>query len=119
MFFSLFFFLFTLRVVFGFFPLYLKKYLFPYLSRQVDSSDGEKLAKLNDCAWIETSAKNNLNIGTLLPFSSFFFFLPTLGLISFCLSIDRVFELCLQEIEKRYGPSQGDQPSKFGSCLIM
>jgi len=62
--------------------------------RQVDSTDGKNLAELNDCAWIETSAKNNLNI-------------------------DRVFELCLQEIEKLYGPSQSDQPSKFGSCLIM
>jgi hypothetical protein len=47
---------------------FLKKKLSPpYLSRQVDASDAENLAKLNDCAWIETSAKNNLNIGALLP----------------------------------------------------
>jgi Ras family protein len=38
---------------------------FSYLSRQVDSIDGEKLAKENDCAWIETSAKNGTNISTL------------------------------------------------------
>ena len=31
-------------------------------SRQVDSTDGEKLAKENDCAWIETSAKTGTNI---------------------------------------------------------
>ena len=126
-----------------FFLYYLyKKNFFPYLSRQVDSTDGENLAKLNDCAWIETSAKNNLNIGAfvLLPvfrilffgytfflvsfFLSFFlsfFFLPTWNTDFFFVSlyVDRVFELCLQEIEKLYGPSQGDQPSKFGSCLIM
>ena len=39
-----------------------KKKLSPYLSRQVDAKDGKSLAQLNDCAWIETSAKNNLNI---------------------------------------------------------
>ena len=44
-----------------------------YLSRQVDSTDGEKLAKVNDCAWIETSAKNGTNISTFIPF--FFFIL--------------------------------------------
>ena len=42
----------------------------PYLSRQVDSTDGEKLAKLNDCAWIETSAKNGTNISAF-PFILF------------------------------------------------
>ena len=54
-----------------FFFIFFKKTLFPYLSRQVDSMDGEKLAKLNDCAWIETSAKNNLNIGAFTRFSFF------------------------------------------------
>ena len=39
----------------------------PYLSRQVDATDAENLAKQNDCAWIETSAKNNLNIGAFFP----------------------------------------------------
>ena len=37
----------------------------PYLRRQVDSTDGERLAKENDCAWIETSAKNGTNISAL------------------------------------------------------
>jgi hypothetical protein len=38
--------------------------------RQVDSKDGETLAREMDCAWIETSAKNNINIG--LSFVFFF-----------------------------------------------
>ena len=77
------------------------------------------MAKLNDCAWIETSAKNNLNIGELFTrlVSMLFNLISFFGLST--IMIDRVFELCLQEIEKRYGPSQSDQPSKFGSCLIM
>lgn len=32
-------------------------------SRQVDASEGEKLAQANKAAWIETSAKNNVNVG--------------------------------------------------------
>jgi len=61
-------------------------------ARQVDSRDGEELAKTNDCAWIETSAKDNINVG-------------------------KVFELCLQEIEKNTAPNQADPPSK--SCILM
>jgi len=61
------------------------------ISRQVDSTDGEKLAKVNDCAWIETSAKNGTNIS-------------------------KVFDLCLAEIEKNTAPNQ-EPPSR--SCLIM
>ncbi|KAF9534885.1 small GTPase superfamily [Crepidotus variabilis] len=44
-------------------------------SRQIEASEGEKLAHQNHAAWIETSAKSNTNIG-------------------------KVFELCLAEIEK-------------------
>ncbi|KJA22665.1 hypothetical protein HYPSUDRAFT_40746 [Hypholoma sublateritium FD-334 SS-4] len=62
------------------------------MSRQVDSKDGDKLAKEMDCAWIETSAKNNINVG-------------------------KVFELCLQEIEKMTEPNQADPPAK--SCVVM
>jgi len=62
------------------------------MSRQVDSTDGERLAKENDCAWIETSAKNGTNIS-------------------------KVFDLCLAEIEKNTAPNQVDPPSK--TCLIM
>jgi len=41
--------------------------------RQVDAKDGEKLAKTNDCAWIETSAKNNVNVGAyFVPNTTYF-----------------------------------------------
>ena len=48
-----------------------------YLSRQVDSTDGEKLAKVNDCAWIETSAKNGTNISMFIPFFFLSFWVTT------------------------------------------
>jgi Ras family len=48
---------------------FILKKIISYLSRQVDSTDGEKLAKENGCAWIETSAKTGLNISAFyLPF---------------------------------------------------
>ncbi|KAF9006423.1 small GTPase superfamily [Cyathus striatus] len=62
-------------------------------SRQVDSSEGERLAQLNKAAWVETSAKNNINVA-------------------------KVFELCLAEIEKRSPSGQTDAPAKT-SCVIM
>lgn len=62
-------------------------------SRQVAPNEGEELAKLNKAAWVETSAKNNVNVG-------------------------KVFELCLAEIEKRSPSSKTDQP-ETGRCLIM
>lgn len=34
-----------------------------YNSRQVKSEEGQKLAKDNDTAWVETSAKTNINVG--------------------------------------------------------
>ncbi|EDR09453.1 uncharacterized protein LACBIDRAFT_234321 [Laccaria bicolor S238N-H82] len=61
-------------------------------SRQVDPSEGEKLAKENKCAWVETSAKDGTNVS-------------------------KVFELCLQEIEKRTAPSQAEPQAK--SCIVM
>ena len=39
-------------------------------NRQVQPTEGEDLAKLNRAAWIETSAKNNVNVGEL-PFYSY------------------------------------------------
>ncbi|KXN90419.1 GTP-binding protein rhb1 [Leucoagaricus sp. SymC.cos] len=60
--------------------------------RQVDAVDGEKLATVNKAAFIETSAKENINVG-------------------------KVFELCLAEIEKRSAPNQAEPTSK--SCIIM
>ena len=32
-------------------------------SRQVQPNEGEELAKLNKAAWVETSAKTNVNVG--------------------------------------------------------
>jgi len=61
-------------------------------SRQIDPAEGEKLAQANNAAWVETSAKNNVNVG-------------------------KVFELCLAEIEKRAPSSQPEPPAK--SCTIM
>lgn len=62
-------------------------------SRQVAPNEGEELAKLNNAAWVETSAKNNVNVG-------------------------KVFELCLAEIEKRSPSGKTDQP-EASRCLIM
>jgi len=62
-------------------------------SRQVPPNEGEELAKTNKAAWVETSAKDNVNVG-------------------------KVFELCLAEIEKRSPHGQTDQP-EASKCLIM
>ncbi|KAF9040096.1 P-loop containing nucleoside triphosphate hydrolase protein [Panaeolus papilionaceus] len=62
------------------------------ISRQVDSRDGMELAKANDCAWIETSAKNDINVS-------------------------KVFELCLQEIERNMAPNQTEPQTK--GCIVM
>ncbi|KAF8882809.1 P-loop containing nucleoside triphosphate hydrolase protein [Infundibulicybe gibba] len=61
-------------------------------SRQVDVSEGERLARENKAAWVETSAKNNVNVG-------------------------KVFELCLGEIEKRVSPGQPEPQAS--RCLLM
>lgn len=61
-------------------------------SRQVTAADAEELAKQNKAAWVETSAKNNVNIG-------------------------KVFELCVAEIERRSPNNQVEQPGK--GCAIM
>ncbi|KAG9317519.1 P-loop containing nucleoside triphosphate hydrolase protein [Chiua virens] len=62
-------------------------------SRQVQPAEGEELAKINKAAWVETSAKNNVNVG-------------------------KVFELCLAEIEKRSPHGQTDQPES-SRCVVM
>ncbi|TFK75968.1 hypothetical protein BDN72DRAFT_359125 [Pluteus cervinus] len=59
--------------------------------KQVDQNEGQKLAQDNKAAWIETSAKNNVNIG-------------------------QVFEMCLGEIEKRT-PHQAEPQAN--RCVIM
>ncbi|TFK69204.1 ras-domain-containing protein [Pluteus cervinus] len=66
-------------------------------SRQVDASEGEKLAQANKAAWIETSAKNAFTDASM--------------------STGKVFELCLAEIEKRTSPTQTEPQTS--RCLIM
>jgi len=61
-------------------------------SRQVDTTEGMELAKTNKAAWVETSAKNNLNV-------------------------NKVFELCLAEIEKRAPHNTSEPPA--GRCIVM
>ncbi|KAF5393570.1 hypothetical protein D9757_000064 [Collybiopsis confluens] len=61
-------------------------------SRQVSPQEGEDLARGLNAAWVETSAKTNLNVAN-------------------------VFELCLAEIEKR-APHTGEPP-QASRCVIM
>ncbi|KAJ7244065.1 P-loop containing nucleoside triphosphate hydrolase protein [Mycena rebaudengoi] len=65
-----------------------------HTSRQVDSADGERLARENNTAWIETSALRNENVG-------------------------KVFELCLAEIEKGNAPPPPPNHLRKGSCYVM
>jgi len=60
-------------------------------SRQVQPAEGEDLAKANHAAWVETSAKNNVNVA-------------------------KVFELCLAEIE-RQAPTKAEPQAS--SCRVM
>ncbi|KAF9263449.1 hypothetical protein L218DRAFT_927014 [Marasmius fiardii PR-910] len=62
-------------------------------SRQVTTQEGEKLAQSHQAAFVETSAKTNLNVG-------------------------KVFENCLAEIEKRAPNSQTGEPQQ-SRCSIM
>ncbi|KAK7049563.1 GTP-binding protein [Paramarasmius palmivorus] len=62
-------------------------------NRQVSPQEGEKLAQSLHAAFIETSAKTNLNVG-------------------------KVFELCLGEVEKRAPNSQTGEP-QASRCTIM
>ncbi|KAI9069248.1 hypothetical protein FKP32DRAFT_1560144 [Trametes sanguinea] len=59
---------------------------------QVDGDEGERLARDLGAAFVETSAKNNVNVS-------------------------KVFELCLAEIEKRQ-PNNKQEP-QASKCLIM
>ncbi|PPR06580.1 hypothetical protein CVT24_001761 [Panaeolus cyanescens] len=66
-------------------------------SRQVQAAEGQKLAEDNHCAWIETSAKEDINVS-------------------------KVFELCLAEIEKENQQhTQTDvtpAKNKQGCCIM-
>ncbi|KAF5331681.1 hypothetical protein D9611_007712 [Ephemerocybe angulata] len=62
-------------------------------NRQVDAAAAEALAQQSNAAYIETSAKNDVNVA-------------------------KVFELCLAEIEKKSAPSSPATETK-GSCSVM
>lgn len=74
-------------------------------------TEGENLAKENCAAWIETSAKNNVNVGEL-PFYSY----PKRDLASMIYVVAKVFELCLAEIERQAPTKAEPQASR---CLVM
>lgn len=77
--------------------------------RQVSPDEGKDLAAENQAAWIETSAKNNLNVGKLLS-------IPAV-----CpdpdAAIAKVFELCLGEIEKQTPSSKTEPPASKCVCM--
>jgi Ras family protein len=64
------------------------------ISRQVLSMEGEELAKVNKAAWVETSAKNGINV-------------------------DKVFEMCLAEIERRRPAISTSETPAGSKCIIM
>ncbi|KAG7449319.1 uncharacterized protein BT62DRAFT_929283, partial [Guyanagaster necrorhizus] len=59
--------------------------------RQVPTEDGERLAQANNAVWVETSAKDNINVG-------------------------KVFDLCLGEVEKHSPTKQGEPPAS--RCVV-
>ncbi|KAJ3937638.1 MAG: small GTPase superfamily [Lentinula lateritia] len=61
-------------------------------SRQVQTSELEKVAEVNNAACVETSAKDDINVG-------------------------RVFQLCVQEIERRLPSNQTVPPAN--RCLLQ
>ncbi|ESK90339.1 rheb small monomeric gtpase [Moniliophthora roreri MCA 2997] len=61
-------------------------------SRQVDIPEAQRLAQSIKAAWVEASAKNDINVG-------------------------RAFELCVHEIERRNAPNQHE--AKTSRCVTM
>ncbi|KIY44970.1 hypothetical protein FISHEDRAFT_50189 [Fistulina hepatica ATCC 64428] len=61
-------------------------------SRQLQPDEGQQLARSNNAAWIETSAKEDRNVGV-------------------------VFELCLAEIEKRSAHNTGETDTTNRCCI--
>jgi Ras family protein len=83
-------------------------------SRQIDPTEAQEFAKLNNAAWIETSAKKNINVGTHIVTQTFLTD-PDFGLA-------RAFELCLNEIEKLSTQNATFKPPPLTNksiCLIM
>ena len=78
--------------------------------------EGLKLANQNNCAFVETSAKNDINVGSSPEHISGV--VVSSGFLTTRFLIAKVFELCLQEIEKRTAPNQGDQAPAKG-CQLM
>lgn len=81
-------------------------------SRQVSTDEGEKLADKKGAACVETytNANANTNVGTYMRLDV----IETAQLNSF---LDKVFELCLAEIEKRAPRKDADKISS--QCRIM
>ncbi|KAF9052338.1 hypothetical protein BDZ89DRAFT_1088456 [Hymenopellis radicata] len=61
-------------------------------NRQVSPEEGDGLAHANKAAWVETSAKTNLNVA-------------------------KVFDLCLGEVEKHSPAIQGEPPASRCVCM--
>ncbi len=59
--------------------------------RKVTAEEGQSLAQELNCGWIETSARNNINVA-------------------------KAFELMIAEIEKSQEP---DKPAGGGKCVVM
>ncbi|KAJ2987729.1 hypothetical protein NUW54_g9341 [Trametes sanguinea] len=88
-------------------------------NRQVDGDEGERLARDLGAAFVETSAKNNVNVCqySLSPDPA-----PRAASVRpttdpFLRPTAKVFELCLAEIEKRQ-PNNKQEP-QASKCLIM
>jgi Ras family protein len=77
----------------------------------VQAAEGEELAKANRAAWIETSAKNNINVGELSSIRT-----PNVTGRQLINMAAKVFELCLAEIERKAPTKAEPQASR---CLVM
>jgi len=80
-------------------------------SSQQLSKDGENFAKNICAAWVETSAQNNINVGAYM-------FLDVIRDSQLSPFIDKVFQLCLAEIQKST-PGTAEPAAERGKCRIM
>jgi len=63
----------------------------PEAKRKISPEQGQNLARELNCGWVETSARNNTNVG-------------------------KAFEMMIAEIEKSQEP---DKPAGGGKCCVM